>query len=455
MKVLINILFTGKGVAVYYTFLLAIMMSWTDFSSFPPMVMRLAYLGMVMLPTCIDRNSLMPATLVCFWGIAINGYAYSYMPTMDYLYVGILMSLLPFMHRSSKEMFTYTGTIVPLIMLTIITIRNLIGDLEIQNITPILTIILILPAYISKRDGKAILKVEIAFMAMSLVLSYFSFTTQSLFTGVYGSYGGEDRSSWTDPNYLCMTMGMGALIGFKQILHFKSISITQKILGITAVTITIPAMLGLASRGGILCLVVGMIVMLSFAKISPAIKTLVTLCAIGFVVFLYTNDFFIMLEERINSDDGTGSERILIWANRLSAFVNSDNPIMILFGYSYHGGLKLGWPFEFGSHNDFIAFLAEYGIIGLALFLLFMAIPILNMRNMKTNKTEVLAYLSFLLFSCMTLEPFSQGRLLFYMFWFYILMFVVMTKQKEKRNDALSDYISKYKESIVVTKKIK
>lgn len=455
MKNWLNVFFTGRGLYVYYAILLVIMMSWTNINNLPPLPLRFGFLILVFFPACIDRNSIMPAALICFWGITINGYSYSYLPYPAYIYVAVLVVLLPFMWRSSKPGVTYSGMLLIPIMAIVLLARDLIGDMEIQYNALSLLIISLLPFYINKWDAKAVEKMEIAFMVMSLVLSYYLFTTQALFYGEYGSFAGEGRSSWTDPNYLSTVMGMGALIGIKQIVSAEKVCLTNKILGVAAFAITFPAILSLASRGGILCLLAGTIIILLFSKVNPVLKAIIIICAISFLVILYTNSFFDMLEERINSDDGTGSERTIIWSKRLNAFANSENPLNILFGYSFHGGLKLGMPYEYGSHNDFVAFLAEYGIVGLFMFLVFLYIPIHNIRKIKEVKVEVFAGVIYLGLASMTLEPFASGRATYYLFWFYLTMISVMANNSHIKNQALEELITQFKQTETYKNKIK
>lgn len=455
MKDYVLSLLTGKGLIIYYAFLLVVMMSWTDFNNFPPMILRLAYMGLVFLPTFIDRNSIMPATLTCFWLLAINGYAYSYMPTMEYLYLAILAFAYPFVRRSSKQAMSYRGFYVTILLFSFMFIRDLIGDMEVQKSTLCLSVIILLPLFVDFWDTKSTEKMAIAFMTMSLVLSYFSFTTQALFTGTYGSFNGEDRSAWADPNYLSMTMGFGAVIAFSFLLRFKSLNIFTKVLSIASFVTTIPAMLLLASRGGMLCVIVSIVILLMFSKASRVFKGFVLVAAIGFIIFLYTNSFFDIIEDRINNADGTGSERTLIWENRLTAFANSENPLYWLFGYSYHGGLKLGLPYEFGSHNDYIAFLAEYGLLGLGLILSFLALPLLNMKRNSKSAIEVVAFLSYLALSCATLEPFSLGRPAFYLFWFYILLLARVSYVKYSKKHILQEAISRLNLKNLAINKVK
>ena len=75
----------GKYIICYYAVLLLIMMSWTDYNSFPSMIFRIVFLLAVIVPGYLDRDCTLPAAITCFWGIAVNGYAYSYMPTQEFL----------------------------------------------------------------------------------------------------------------------------------------------------------------------------------------------------------------------------------------------------------------------------------------------------------------------------------------------------------------------------------
>lgn len=450
----LNILFTGRSLYVYYAILLVTMMSWTDINSSPPLLFRLTFLTLVCFPACIDRNSIMPAALICFWGTTINGYSFSYMPYPAYTYVAVLIVLLPFMWRSSKPIVTYSGMFLIPGMALFLLLRDLIGDLEIQFNAISLLIISLLPIYMNKWDSKAIEKMEIAFMVMSLILSYYSFTTRSLFYGDFGSFAGEKRSIWADPNYLSAVMGMGALIGIKQVISIRKTNLSNRILGVFTFAVTFIAMLALASRGGMLCLLISTIILLLFSKVNPVLKATIIICAVIFLVILYTNSFFDMLEERINSDDGTGSERTIIWSRRLSAFANSNNPLKILFGYSFHGGLKLGMPYEFGSHNDFVAFLAEYGIVGLCMFIAFLLIPIINLHNLKEVKVEVFAGVIYLGLACCTIEPFASGRSTYYLFWFYLTMLSVMTNNNHIKKQALEELITRFRQTETYKSKV-
>lgn len=436
MKEIVLSFFKGNGLVIYYAFLLGIMMSWTDFHNFPPMALRLLYMVLVLAPALIDKNGIMPAALTCFWGIAINGYAYSYMPTMTYLYVFTLVIGLLFMKRTDKESISYKGFFLPMILFVLLTTRDLIADLEVQSNSPCFLLLALLPAYVYKWDTKAHIKMEWAFMFLSIVLAYYSFTAQSLFYGDYGTYAGEERSVWADPNYLATTMAIGILIGFQKLVDFKGTDKYTKIVATTCIVLTFPAMLLLASRGGMLCLAAGALIIILFSKTSYIVRIICAVILIGFVTFLYTNSFFDMLEARLDSGDTTGSERTVIWENRLNAFANSENPLYWLFGYAYHGGLHLGWIFEFGSHNDYIAFLSEYGIVGLLLFVCMLISPILNLEWKSKQKVQVFAYTIFISIAVSTIEPFTLGKPIIFLFWFYIILLTQLSKQETVKQKA-------------------
>lgn len=100
-----------------------------------------------------------------------------------------------------------------------------------------------------------------------------------------------------------------------------------------------------------------------------------------FLVFLYNNDYFEIIEMRMENESGGGSGRLTIWENKLNAFNNEINPLRWIFGNGYEGGYALGYINYNGGagrgfHNDYLAHLCDYGIVGLCLFLSVMISPL-------------------------------------------------------------------------------
>lgn len=439
----------GKYIICYYAVLLLIMMSWTDYNSFPSMIFRIVFLLAVIVPGYLDRDCTLPAAITCFWGIAVNGYAYSYMPTQEFLYVGILMISTIVMHRYDKKAMLYRGYILPVILFFFVTIRNIAGSTSIEEITWGLLIFILFPFFIDDSSCNNEKKMSWAFMTMTTVLSFYTFTTQDLFAG---QVGGKllERSGWTDPNYLSMIVGMGAIIGFRNILRIRSIDKFTMVLSLSSFCMAIPAMLLLVSRGGLLCLCGGIVVLMFASKVKTTYKIGVVCLILFFVVVLYTNDFLAMLEERLNGEaNGSNNERLWILENRLNAFFDG-NPLYWLVGYGLQDGMKLGLPYPMGSHNDYVAFLAEYGIIGLILFLCLLLLPFYNLKYGTKVIGETCALTVYLFLASLTLEPFAFGRWVYYVFLLYIIIIVRTDNTVRKKTRIIKDISPKIEENLNV-----
>lgn len=400
-----------------------VMMSWTDYNSFPSMILRIVFLIAVMVPGFFDKDCVLPAAITCFWGVAVNGYAYSYMPTQVYLYVGLLLVSMVIINRYDKKSMMFRGYLLPVCLFLFVTLRNLIQTTSIEEITWGLLIFILFPYFIPDKGNDNEKKMSWAFMVMTIVLSFYSLTTQELFAAGAGA-SIADRSAWTDPNYLSMIVGMGAVIGFRNILRIRNIDRFTAVLSLISFFMAVPAMLLLVSRGGLLCLCGGIAVLMLFSKIKTSYKIGVIVFIVIFVIILYTNDFLTMLEERLNGEaNASNNERVWILQNRLTAFFKGS-PFYWLVGYGLQDGLKLGLPFPMGSHNDYVAFLAEYGVIGLVMFLGMLSLPFYNMKHGTKVLGEVCAYTFYLLLASLTLEPFAFGRWVYYVFLLFIIIIV-------------------------------
>lgn len=413
----------GRYIIFYYAVLMLVMMSWTDYNSFPSMILRIVFLIAVMVPGFFDKDCVLPAAITCFWGVAVNGYAYSYMPTQVYLYVGLLLVSMVIINRYDKKSMMFRGYLLPVCLFLFVTLRNLIQTTSIEEITWGLLIFILFPYFIPDKGNDNEKKMSWAFMVMTIVLSFYSLTTQELFAAGAGA-SIADRSAWTDPNYLSMIVGMGAVIGFRNILRIRNIDRFTAVLSLISFFMAVPAMLLLVSRGGLLCLCGGIAVLMLFSKIKTSYKIGVIVFIVIFVIILYTNDFLTMLEERLNGEaNASNNERVWILQNRLTAFFEGS-PFYWLVGYGLQDGLKLGLPFPMGSHNDYVAFLAEYGVIGLVMFLGMLSLPFYNMKHGTKVLGEVCAYTFYLLLASLTLEPFAFGRWVYYVFLLFIIIIV-------------------------------
>lgn len=407
------------------------MMSWTNVNAAPPTVFRFVFMGAVLYPAVKER-SLFPPALVCFWSLAVNGYAYSYMPTMTYLYafVAIVFCFIQSKkYESAPHVFwEWRFYIIFLIYLVLI---DLITNSTVEPLTYAFIILCAFPLYIREINDIVLKRFSIVFMIISIVLSYYSISTQEQFAGAYGDFEGIERSGWTDPNYLAMVLGMGALEGFSNLIYRDKKNIGIVILGAISFLISIPAMLLVASRGAFTCLLGGLFILVFFTKTPKKYKLIYFIIASCFIAYLYSNSYFDLMEARIEEDDGTGSNRTLIWSKKVNYYIHEGNIFNYIFGFGGFGGLTLGTASKHGFHNDFVAFLVCYGFIGFLMFIYFVICPIIKVNKYSEDRYKVYANIFYIILSSCTLEPMLFGIFHHYAFLFYTFLLAMHSKKCE------------------------
>ena len=123
-----------------------------------------------------------------------------------------------------------------------------------------------------------------------------------------------------------------------------------------------------ASRGAFLSMTVAITIITLFARIKTSSKFGIVIAVSLSVVTMYSLGLFEVLEERVMSDDGTGNARTIIWAAKLDAY-SQLSLLEKVFGSGYRRGFELAIPGGFGFHSDYIAWLVDYGIVGLLFFI--------------------------------------------------------------------------------------
>ena len=250
------------------------------------------------------------------------------------------------------------------------------------------------------------------FAATSLALSIVYLSNYEKFVVSYGQ-GEFERSGWTDPYYLSSIIGMGILTSFVQILRKRNAALPLKLFWIVCAGLSLISQLLMASRGGILATALSIVIVFMFTKIRSIYKVGVFVILCVFIFWLYNSGFFDLLEYRILSDDGSGSGRTVIWVKKLNAFIEEGNPLQWIFGLGYESAFKLaGEGRLLGFHNDFLAILCGYGILGVSVFVYFIMIPLREAASYA--KPIVLSLIVYLMVVCATLEPLSAGRLVFF-----------------------------------------
>lgn len=410
----------NKWQYAYYILLLLIMLFLGKFyTGEPPMVLRLAFLAALFVVPIKRDLALLPAILTCFFIVSERGIGYGLLPS-DYLLYCIPLLLCALISRKNR-----TGSfVVPKIVVAICVyslIINFIASGIIQNLSYSCFVI---ASYvlISDTDFNVNYKtvaVFLAFVSLALTLSYF--TVGAEYTEVYRSSDFE-RTGWTDPNYFSTTIGFPVLVSMAMLITQKNNKL-EIILFVANIIFSTIVMVLVASRGGILSLAAGVSVLLFFSKLKLRYKILFVILIAAFVICLFNNDYFALLQYRIEMDETGGSGRTDIWKMKLSEFGNTS-PLVWIFGMGYQNGIWLGGSasYYYCFHNDFISYLVCYGIIGLVLFILLLTYPIKNSNKKHYLFPVVVSLIVYLAVTGLTLEPMSSGFLGYFCYYFFILL---------------------------------
>ena len=308
-------------------------------------------------------------------------------------------------------------------------LRDVVDSFNLQNITYCIATVGMFSLLFDKANDEGKYYMLHAFLIASIGLSLLYLFNYDKFVEDYDASKGLERSGWIDPNYFSCILGMGVLSSLILMIKYSHDRILMRCVYVVAMVVPLFVQVMLASRGGILAISVSISVLLLFSQVKVKYKILL----IGFIAclisWMYSNGYFQLLEYRIQNDAGGGSGRLDIWTSKLNAFVNDGNIFHWIFGLGYQSGFELT-AFEgsvVGFHNDFIALLCEYGIIGLFIFLYWLLLPIFRTSN--ENRPFVLSMLAYLILACCTLEPISSGSLTYFAFFFLLMLFTDQHQQ--------------------------
>ena len=418
---------TNIYLIVYYFILLLMLVSRKDATSEPSIVLRLGFLIAVVAPCLISKSVSYPAVIIMFSTIARFGFAYSYMPYMTYIYVFITLLVFIIYERYrginiiKAPPFLIFFTIYIFFIDTITGFRNPYAKFP-EEIFYCFLMLLCFFNISSKTYSETLKQLPIIVSIITIVLSLFFLLNRNEFAQDYGYDTGLERSGWTDPNYFGMVIGMGAIISIITLFEkkWKHLPLLEKILYISGIIISVPALVLNASRGALLSLIISFIVVILFSKSKMLYKVLIILLSLVGIAYLYNNNYFELLEYRISSDDGTGSNRTVIWTNKLEHFINGSI-INIVFGYGYAGGGYITGE-GLGFHNEFVAFLVDYGIVGLSLLCYMLYYPLKFIKRKDGNFYVVITLLVYLGLCLMTLEPLTLAIPSFFLLYLYIVI---------------------------------
>lgn len=392
-------------------------MSWTSFTSFPPAIIRIAFLLAVVVPSLYLKQGLLPVAITFFWALTANGYAYSYMPTSEYLYALVMLGAY-FTLKRKKQNIRIPEFRVWYYFFAVVLIVNFISNLEICNLSYTTLVVLLFPFFIKENDKSIIDKFSVAFMVLSIVISYYALSIKDSIS--MSQFLVQDRISWVDPNYMGMQIGMGSVIAIINLLKYKELDLAQKIISPVALIVSLPAILMTASRGSALCILGAIVIMMISTKTKWYYKVIVSIALLYVGIRLFKNNYFDVLLSRIEDDDGTGAGRTDIWLAKLDGFI--QHPLYWIFGCGHEKGMWLGFKWMQGYHNDFIAILCMYGIVGFTFFIKMLLGPLKLLNKKSSERYEVYTCLFYLILALITLEPMQSGVIAFYSFLFYTLL---------------------------------
>lgn len=412
----------NRQMLIYYAILLTVMCSWSDTVNAPPLFFRLLFLSSFFAPLFLKWRRFLTPLFICFTTLATHGYTCTYLPTEYYYYLSILIVMCMLTPQKSTH---NCGAILVLLVIMLIytTIIDIIGSFNIYKINYCFSISVLLLRFVNvKFDDKHVY--DMLFCVITLVLCIFYYTVgESYKVEILG----QDRVMWKDPNYMGIVAGVGVVVAFFNILN-ENISSKLRLFYVCTLLGGVLMMLANASRGAALCSILAMSIVVGCSKIAAKVKVLVVIASILCIFILYFSDLFEPLIQRVETDDGTGNARTTIWAIKLGCY-EQGSILQQVFGVGNYNGLMLGTN-GYGFHNDYVAFLLDYGVVGLLLFIILLLCPLMAANRRSPVFSLILALTVYVLVCCMTLEPFSAGRLAYYCIYLYIAYLSGYSKSK-------------------------
>lgn len=405
---------------VLYYLLLGVMQAlWTNPSTFPPLPFRVAMIVAVFGPALFRKELVLFAVP---FSLTLRGFlstGYSFLPDVwsYWFYIGILL-IAVVIHRKQLN-FSLYGRVKPLIiMLLLFAMVDLVANGEVGKYATHIFIGLLLILFINKESDFH--QISAAIIAVSLLLSVYYIVMFDRFLESWGSSGLE-RSGWADPNYFSTTLDRGFFVAMIYLVGFckSDYSFFNKRLLAACCIIIASAVLMTASRAGFLCIAFVLIIALFTAKLKfwHFLLALLVIAAAG--AYMYNKGVMDVLLYRLFEQGNldTGGDRTTIWQLMLRNFWNQDF-VNQLFGGGYWHRVELTQGMDL--HNEFFSIMADYGLIGLLLFVcLFFSMA--SFRRGEFWKQNIAVFFYF--FSVISLSPFQSVFILFLIVWIYALKF--------------------------------
>ena len=409
----------------------------------PSLILRLVFLGAVILPTFISRKVSYPAVITLFLTLTLYGFSYSYMPytTNIYAWITVLLTIIFLIVNKSickLPAFLFFLTVYVFLVDTITGIGNPYAHIP-ENVFYCFLMLLCFSQFANRNSNVAFEQISFSFLLVSIILSLYFLLNRNNFVVYYDKYKEFERYGWIDPNYFGTVIGMGTMTALIMLFKKKKQNkdIIETIICIFSIVLSIPVLLLNASRGAILSVAVAGSFLIFYARVKNEYKIMMLIVITVILLYLYNNQYMNLLAYRIENDETIGSGRNNIWSLKIDAFVKGGWGAL-LFGSGYAGGLAISGHI-LGFHNDFLAFLVDYGIVGLLLFLYMLYYPITKIERESNYYPIVISIVAYIAITGFTLEPISGGRLPYFVFYMQALLLVNSARNHPKENDILKE----------------
>lgn len=400
-----------------YAILLVVLLLWNDATP-PPMLLRIGFLLLLCLPVLFYSKGIFPFILIVFCTVSKFSPYPTYMPTEPVIYVVYVGLILLLSFRGLSMKSRIPSELVILAVYTVLV--DIIAGGDITSVSYCLLTMFLLSFFLGVDKSEYTQVLPYGFVIASIVLSVVFLVSRDKFAILVDASQGIERVDWSDPNYFGFVIGMGTFCAINLLFQRQAIGFYAKLLLVATIIITSIVLVLNASRGALLSVLIVALILMLFSKAKPGHKIIAVLCGMGLIYFLYSGGYMELLMYRVTQGAGDGGGgRINIWNKKLYAFYHEANIGELLFGMGYHKGYNLGFGHGQGFHNDYLAFLVDYGLFGFILFV----VPLFRLLISSFKANVSLFCTSVYLILCgMTIEPFTLGVFPYYLFFIYTII---------------------------------
>ena len=427
-------MFTPLVAACYYGVIIGMLLLWS--SGNLPSVLRYPFAVLPFLPAIfVDKRWLLPslfATVMVFSNMPENQFQYNQL-----FYIGIIGIVLIYYGirdrqiMSPLELAPFALTWIYMMVVDFATDNALLSCH--RNLSVAVCTLWALgtgsqPSHKVEGQGR---DCAYAFVIASVVISIVYWLNYDTYVEDYGWETGLTRSFYKDPNYQGSIIGMGVVLAVWLLLNDKAAVWWQRILCAIGIAVPLITVFTLASRGALVAVVGVIILLILVSDTRKGHKALVVLFGVMLVAYAYSHHYMDLVIARLHEQSmHTGAARLFIWESKTDAFLRETNPFHWLFGMGYRNAIELGQfklvltTSNVAFHNQFLAVLVTYGLVGLAGFAALLWLPI--HKAVKGNKLLTAVLISYLILVCMTLEPLTIGLPAFY--FYYLFVYIQATR---------------------------